>query len=648
MGWIAVSAVLIAAAPVGAWDEVIESVMYRSPELAKARTIKVYPKGLKNLWLEALRRPEADQQCQAALTIGLAHRYGIKDLESAVAPLLEVLESKDQHLSVRLAAAQALIELDAREAADRLFPLAESGDRSLRDLIEPALAHWDSGGSAGASPSPVRAVWLERLGSRRVRSDLSPFPSPIGGGVAEDGLLLAVRGLGVVREEKAIGPLRDLVFSHEVSSPIRLEAARALGAIRNSGLEKEARQLLADASLPRPSLSPRRPREPSGVDVPLGSRHLPWEEVDDRLAAASLLRHHQGDEAIRLLQELATDAEPAVALVALARLVEIDPKLVVPALAHLLASYDAKVRSFAIEVLFRQPTVEHIRLLANRLNDPHPELRIKARKSLHDLAVKAEFHEPVTQQGMKVAAGADWRGQEQAAILLTQLDHKPAAGRFVDLLDSDRPEVMVAVAWGLRRLAVAETLPAALKHFQVVNQREVRHEVVPGRRPVSKDVIDQQLCQLAQFFGLSRYRPADAALRQLVPRPANLQSGPASSPETRAASIWALGLIYEGQPIRTLVQALEGRVRDIGGFMIPPDDYRVRSMSAITLGRLKAKEALETLRNFYSGGKAAGWVSVHDACGWAIQQLTGEIMAPPDPVEVPAETFKNFLRPFEP
>src|SRR5947209_454240 len=73
--WLAVSAVLIAAAPAGAWDEVVESVMYRSPELPKPREIKVFPKGLKDLWLEALRRPEADQQCQAALTIALAHRY---------------------------------------------------------------------------------------------------------------------------------------------------------------------------------------------------------------------------------------------------------------------------------------------------------------------------------------------------------------------------------------------------------------------------------------------------------------------------------------------------------------------------------------------------------------------------------------------
>jgi HEAT repeat protein len=586
--------------------------MYRSPELAKRPEIRVFPKGLGPLWLEALRRPEADQQCQAALTIALAHRYGIKGLESAVAPLLEVLERQDQHPSVRLAAARALIELDAREAADRLFPLAESGERDLRDLIEPALAHWDY--------QAVRAVWLERLASRRLPA-----------GQASDGFLLAVQGLGVVREEKAVGPLRDLVFSHEVSSPVRLEAARALGTIRRAGSEKEARQLLANLS-PFPS--------PTGGGARGGV-------LDDRLAAASLLRHHQGDEAIRLLQELATDAEPAVAVVALARLVEIDPKLVVPALGRLLASYDAKVRSYAIEVLFRQPSAEHIRLLAGRLNDPHPNLRVKARKSLRELAAKAEFHEPVIEQGMKIAAGADWRGQEQAAILLTQLDHKPAAGRFVELLDCDRPEVMVTVAWGLRRLAVAETLPGALKHFQIVYRREVNHEVVPGRRPVSRNVVDQQLCQLAQFFGLSRYRPADAVLRKMIPRPANPQAPVPVGQETRAASIWALGLIYEGQPIRHLVQAFEGRVRDIGGFMIPPEDYRVRSMSAIALGRLKAKDALETLRSFYAR-KATGWISLNDACGWAIQQLTGEIMPPPDPVEVPAELFRNFLRAFQP
>ncbi len=576
------------------------------------RAVTVYPKGLETMWLEALRRPEADYQRQAALIIALAHRHGIKGLEIAVAPLLETLERPDQHLSARLAVVRALIELDAREGAPRLFALSQSGNRDLRDLIEPVLARWDY--------RPMRAAWLERLGGER------PGSTPP---LASDGFLLAVRGLGMVREEKAIPALLDLVVSRRVSSPIRLEAARALAAIRTSGSEKDARQLISDAGT---------------------------QGVVARLAAASLLRHHQGEDAVRFLQELASDPEPAVSVTALPRLLEIDPKLVVPALGHLLASYDAKVRSFAIEVLFRRAAgsdpgadgVEHLRLLADRLNDPHPELRVKARKALRELAAKAEYRERVIQQGMRIVAGADWRGQEQAALLLTQLDYKPVAPRFVTLLKSDRPEVMVAVGWGLRRLAVAETLPAALDYFKDMYQRLVRPEKATGHRPLPVEAADQQLSQLAQFFGQSRYREADAALRQLVPRFVRQPQIPAQGqPESRTAAIWALGLIYEGQPDQSLVKAFEGRLSDGGGFMIPPEHFLVRSMSAISLGRMKAKEALPTLRR-YCPDRKPNTSLINNACGWAIEQLTGEIMPPPGTVEVRAEPFTNFLLHLEP
>ena len=51
-------------------------------------------------------------------------------------------------------------------------------------------------------------------------------------------------------------------------------------------------------------------------------------------------------------------------------------------------------------------------------------------------------------------------------ILLAQLDHKPAAARFVELLQFDRPEVFVAAAWGLRKLDVPETLPGVASYVK--------------------------------------------------------------------------------------------------------------------------------------------------------------------------------------
>src|SRR6266478_4030895 len=246
--------------PVLAWDEAIDSVMYKSPDLPKARKVEVFSHEVKSLWLIALQRPEADFQCQAAVTIVLAHQRGMKGSEATVGPLLESLERAHQHPSVRLATARALIELNARSAADGLFRQAKCGESNLRQIVEPALACWDY--------SPIREVWLRRL----AQPDFS-----------NDDLLLAVVGLGAVRESRARDDFHTLVFSASAPAPVRVEAARALGIIVTSGLEEDAAGLAVNASP--------------------GS-------IADRLASASLLRHHQGTQAVHLLQTLARDPEP--------------------------------------------------------------------------------------------------------------------------------------------------------------------------------------------------------------------------------------------------------------------------------------------------------------------------------------------------
>src|SRR5262249_20738680 len=152
--------------------------------------------------------------------------------------------------------------------------------------------------------------------------------------------ILAMQGLAAVGEAEAADRLREITLSDRADGPVRLEAARALGSLRADGLERDAEGLAADAS-------------PRGLVGPL--------------AAASMLRRPKGDDAVRVLKRLADDAEPAVAAVAVARLLEIDPDLVVPIAGRLLGSPDANLRSFAVEALFRRPTGERVRLLADRL-----------------------------------------------------------------------------------------------------------------------------------------------------------------------------------------------------------------------------------------------------------------------------------------
>ncbi len=553
-------------------DEPIDLVMLRNPDLPTPKPLRLYHERLIELWLLALDRPEVDMRCQAAQEIAWAHTRGQPGLARMVAPLVRELERAGQHPSVALAAARTLITLDAKESAPALFKLAETGDADARDVIEPALARWNYG--------PAREAWMKRVAE--------PAPN-------RRAVVLAMRGLATVGEQKAVPRLRELVLSADTAPPVRLEAAQALGTLRTSGGEADADKLAADAT-------------PRGIVA--------------RLAGAWVLRQHSGAEAVRRLQAFVRDPEPSVAAVAVARLVALDPALVEPVLKEVLASPDANVRGYGVEVLFRRPSEPHFKLLGDRLADVHPDVRSRARVALRDLAGKADLRAPVIQQGERMLGGSDWRGREQAAVLLGHLDHKAAAGSLVERLTDLRPEAAVAAAWALRVLAVPDTLPKALDHFR--------------RHTQTRDAAEwrsRQLSQLAQMMGEARYKPADAAFRRVI-----VKDGPAGE-EARAAAMWALGLIHEGKELPDLAGVLVGRLNALSPFDIEPEI--VRQMAAVALGRMKAKSAVGSLRKFYEGKPSFSPVS--NSCGWAIEQITGEKMPPPGVAE--ARQLGWFLAP---
>ena len=553
------------AAPARADDT--DSVMYRDPELPPPRIVHALPARLPELWIEALGRPEADLKAQAAQAVARAHERGIAGMSVAVPALTRELDRPDAHPTVRLAAARALVVLDTKGSA-AVLARAAAADHELREFADAALARWDY--------TPARAGWLDRIAQPPTRR----------------GTVLAVRALGVVREPAAAPRLRDLALDATAPAAVRLEAARALAGIRTTGSEANARTA--------------------------SSRGL-----TDRLVAASLLRQHGGDEAVKLLQALGRDAEPAVAAVALARLLELDPDHVLALLDPVLASPDAAVRGFGVEALARRPSAAHVRRLAGQLIDPHPAVRGRARHLLHELA--NGWKVDVLAETERVLVGTDWRGLEQATLLLAGLDHRPAAARFVELLRHDRPEVFTTAAWGLRRLAVPDTLAPALGFFE----DRYRGLLTPKATDAAADT---QLSHLAQFFGRSKYAPADAALGKLVPK-ASPKGNPAG-PEARAAAAWALGLLHEGKGPPALVGVLEGRLSAVNPFDI--EDERVRRMAAVALGRMRA--GVPTLRKFYTEGGPAQNV-VNNACGWALERATGERYPAPGTLTVTARDW---------
>src|SRR5262249_17494097 len=80
-----------------AFDEVLDSPMYKDPDLPSDRVEWGFPEGAKALWLRALERSEAEMRCQAAEAIIRAHDRGVQGLDVTITPLLAALDRPDQH-----------------------------------------------------------------------------------------------------------------------------------------------------------------------------------------------------------------------------------------------------------------------------------------------------------------------------------------------------------------------------------------------------------------------------------------------------------------------------------------------------------------------------------------------------------------------
>jgi hypothetical protein len=200
----------------------------------------------------------------------------------------------------------------------------------------------------------------------------------------------------------------------------------------------------------------------------------------------------------------------------------------------------------------------------------------------------------------------------------------------VELLKFDRPEVFITAAWGLRRLAVLETLPRVLSYVETATTG-------PRGKVAFFTETDYQVSQLNQFLGQQKYELAEPVLRRFIPR-----TNRAQGPEGRAAAIWALGLIDEGKAGAAFATELVARLED--DHSIPPEALPVRLMSAITLGRLRAKEALPSLRKYFRD-REPSMDPINNASGWAIAQTTGETVPPPKTIQKVERDW--FLAPHE-
>jgi HEAT repeat protein len=551
-------------------DGVVDTQIHDDPKIPVAPIVRVLPQGLVKLWLQALARPENDLKRQAAAAIAQGRQRNVPGLEAAIAPLVQTLELPQVDLSVRLAAAQALIELDARQAAAQLFAHSRKDGIDMLNLVEPVLARWGY--------EPIKAVWLQRINQP---------------GLAGRSWVVAMQGLAELQEVKAIPRLRELIFSPLTDPIIGVEAARALGVLQKSGLEQDAERLAA------------LPVKPGDVA---------------HLESAYLLRMHRSEDAARIQERLALRPESAAGLIALQGLVEFAPGKVLNILPELVKSRDPGIRSLGIAAFVRRPGVQYVAQIADLMNDPHPAVRTAARKSLAEIAQRAEFREAVQTQITRLLSGTQWRALEQAIYLVEYLRFQPATRQVVQLLQFERPEVFVAAAWCLRKLALPATYAAQLqeidRRWQQAGTRDIRY---PRRQ------VGEQLAQLCESMGQAKYAAAIPALERFLPKSTTKRVG---SP-ARVAAIWSLGILQQKESPEKLVTDLVARLTDLEP--LDPENTDVRTMCAISLGRMKAEAAADDLQSCFP--RRMSTALLPNACGWALEQITGKPAPLADPVE---------------
>jgi hypothetical protein len=237
----------------------IDFLMDTNPDCSQLAPLRLEMNEHKQLWFEALARPEIDLQRMSAESIALAKEKGISGLSEAIPSLEKIVVTDSTHPAARFSAARALVALDARGSAETLFQASRKYGSDIRQLVEPALASWDFG--------PIKSIWMKRLDAPGVRTR---------------DFMLATRGLGKMREAAALPVLRAIVLDLNLPSDVRLESASAAGQLVDTGFEEDAERLIHEART-----------------NPNVNRH----------SAIRLLARHSSDDAIKVFHELAADHE---------------------------------------------------------------------------------------------------------------------------------------------------------------------------------------------------------------------------------------------------------------------------------------------------------------------------------------------------
>lgn len=431
----------------------------------------------------------------------------------------------------------------------------------------------------------ARELWLARLSDPSAHYEL---------------VRLAMNSLAEVGDLRAIEPLSKVLLSPLHHPPIRLTAARALGKLAPSETLQWSEQLISGVS-----------QDPQ-VDAQLG---------------VELLANQSSPPAIELLQKYADWPSASVVSVALRRLLIVEPSRVLSGAAETILDVDANVRQITIEALAGDPSLRSIELLADAMDDRVPDLRREARRGLLRHAADQELRPEVIRHAVRVFGIDSWRSLENAIIVLTELRHREIKRQLVPLVNHARPEVQIAAAWAIKHLYEPDDGSVVLRLAQAVTQE------IDAGGPMSRSSAQ---VHLHEALGMIGHVPAVEHLSKLIPKTAPYD------PQSRAASVWALGFLLKPSQDAARIRSLEARLAD--SFSVPMESNEVRAAAAIALGRIADPDSLAELRTWY---ETEGYNSaIGRSCGWAIMQMTGE---PLPAAETPTQQLSDwFVEPLVP
>ncbi len=468
----------------------------------------------------------------------------------ALEAILERLKTAPENLQVTLSLASAAIALSNESNAQALWERLHDNS-ATRPLIERALVKW-------RNPAALES-WRARL------SDPA---------TTQPELLLAIQGVGATGSEQDRVALEALLRSDRLQTPLKIEVARALGAVTTSDLESLAADVLAS-------------------------------EVEHReLIAAEMLAHHTSPEASEFLRTIVDGAHGparAVAYSVISRNYAETARELAP---QMLEQDDNNLRAQAVAVLDQYDDIDSLRLQATRIGDEHYQLRVRVRENLERKAQIAELRSVVDEIIDEQLASDAYQGVEQAILLSVALREAERCPAYLQLLEFPRAETSLIAAWALQELVgqSPELMAGMLTHSRRITERLVNRE----RTEFPEHL---RLAFLFEAMGRNRYKPAVETLKLFIPK--NHSMGDLC----RASAIWALGNLYRDTHNADLAEALAERMLDAD--ITNPEDPVVQYTSAIGLGWIKAPGSLEKLAGIRDTSGALGL-----AAQWTKQQLT--------------------------